>query len=68
MSLPNAASDVQGGKLGNADTGDDAGGANRTRALADLDRIGSGVGEKFHARAARDIAGDDREILKGAAN
>ncbi len=55
-----------GGELRHADAGDDAGGADRARADADLDRIGAGVDQRLRALAGRDIAGDDRDLVGGA--
>ncbi len=57
-----------GGELRHADAGDDAGGADRARADADLDRVGAGVDQRLRALARRDVAGDDRHFVGGALN
>ncbi len=62
------ASNVEGGELGDADAGDDAGGADGAGALADLDGIGTAVGEEGDAGGAGDVAGDDGEIGEGGAD
>ena len=46
------------GKLGHADTGDDAGRADRARPDADLDGVGTGVDQSLGAFGSRDVAGD----------
>jgi hypothetical protein len=45
--------------LRHADTGDDAGGADRPRTDADLDGISAGIDQRLRALLRRDIAGDD---------
>ena len=47
------------GQLGNADAGDDARGADRARADADLDRVRPGIDQRPRRLAGRDIARDD---------
>ena len=47
------------GQLRHADAGDDARGADRARADADLDRVGAGIDQRLRAFGGRDIAGDD---------
>ena len=58
------------GELGHADAGDDARGADRARADADLDGVGAGVDERLGAFPRRHVAGDDldgvRELLDPA--
>ena len=46
------------GELRHADAGDDAGGADRAGADADLDRIGAGIDQRLGAVGGGDIAGD----------
>ena len=46
------------GELRHADAGDDARGADRARADADLDRVGAGIDQRLRALVGRDIAGD----------
>ena len=53
---------VDGGDLRHADAGDDAGGADRARADADLDGVGAGVDERLRALAGRDVAADDVDV------
>ena len=48
-----------GGELRHADAGDDAGGADRARADADLDRVGAGIDQRLGAVGGGDVAGDD---------
>jgi len=48
-----------------ADAGDDARGADRTGADADLDRIGAGGDEIGGAIAGGDVAGDDVDVVGG---
>ena len=57
---------VDGGHLGHADTGDDAGGADGAGADADLDGVGTGVDERLRARAGGDVAADDVDAGEGA--
>ena len=57
-----AGADVERGHLGNADTRDDAGGADRAGALADFDGAGTAIGEVFDAGGTGDIAGDDGQF------
>ena len=45
--------------LRHADAGDDAGGADRARADADLDGVGARLDERLRAGAGRDVAADD---------
>ena len=52
-----------GGELRHADAGDDAGGADRARPDADLDRVRAGVDQRLRALARRHIAGDDRDLV-----
>ena len=51
------------GELRHADAGDDARGADRAGADADLDRVGAGVDQRPRAVVGGDIAGDDRTLL-----
>ena len=53
---------LQGGELGHADTGDDAGGADRARADADLDTVGAGLDQSLGGLAGGDVAGDDLQV------
>ena len=46
------------GELRHADAGDDARGADRARADADLDRVGAGIDQRLRALFGGDIAGD----------
>ena len=62
------AGDVECGELRNADTGDDAGGADGAGTLADFDRAGAALREILDAGGAGDIAGDDGEIFELAAD
>ena len=50
-------------KLRHADAGDDAGGADRAGADADLDRVGARVDQRLRALARGDVAGDDRDLV-----
>ena len=52
---------VQGRHLWDADTGHDAGGADRAGALTDLDDVRAGIGEEFNTFGAGDVAGDECE-------
>ena len=52
-----------GGELRHADAGDDAGGADRARPDADLDRVRAGVDQRLRALARRHVAGDDRDLV-----
>jgi hypothetical protein len=45
--------------LGDADAGDDARRADRSGADADLDGVGTRLGERERGLAGRDVAGDD---------
>ena len=47
------------GELRHADAGDDARGADRARADADLDRVGAGIDQRLRALLRGDVAGDD---------
>src|SRR6185503_14634175 len=47
------------GDLRDADARDDARGADRTGADADLDRVGAGLRQRQRALARRHVAGDD---------
>ena len=47
------------GQLRHADAGDNPGGANRTGADADLDRVSTGVDQRLRTLLGGDIAGDD---------
>ena len=47
------------GELRHADAGDDARGADRARADADLDRVGAGIDQRLGALGGGDVAGDD---------
>ena len=60
---PASAASRIGGELRHADAGDDAGGADRARPDADLDRVGAGVDQRLRALAGRDVAGDDRDLV-----
>ena len=51
------------GQLRHADAGDDAGGADRARTDADLDRVRAGVDQRLRALARRHVAGDDRDLV-----
>lgn len=62
-----AGGDVKRGELRDADTGDDAGRADRAGALANLDGIRARGGEELDAFAAGDIASDERDALMGLA-
>ena len=44
--------------LRHADAGDDARGADRARADADLDRVGAGLDQRLRRRAGGDVAAD----------
>ena len=46
-------------ELRHADAGDDARGADRARADADLDRVGAGVDQRLRAVGGGDVAGHD---------
>ena len=46
-------------ELRHADAGDDARGADRARADADLDRVRAGVDQRLRAVGGRDVAGHD---------
>lgn len=65
---PEAASgfgaDVECGKLGDADAGDDAGGADGAWPLADFDGIGPAFGEVLEPFGGSDISGDEGEVGK----
>ena len=56
-----------GGDLRDADAGDDPGGADRSRADADLDGVGAGVDERLGRLGGGDVAGDDRAVPHGRA-
>ena len=56
---------VDGGDLRHAHAGDDAGGADRARPDADLDRVGAGVDERLGALAGGDVAADHLDVLGG---
>ena len=47
-----------------ADAGDDARGADRARADADLDGVGAGVDQRARGVIGRDIAGDDLDMVE----
>ena len=53
---------VDRGDLRHADAGDDARGADRTRADADLDRIGAGLDQRQRRRAGGDVAADHVDL------
>ena len=53
---------VDRGHLRHADAGDDARGADRARADADLDGIHARVDERLRALAGRDVAADDVDV------
>ena len=53
---------VDRGDLRDADAGDDAGGADRARADADLDAVGAGVDQRLRAGAGGDVAADDLHV------
>ena len=59
--------DMKGGHLRDTDTGHDAGGADRTGPLSDLDDAGTAVGEKFNPRGACDITCNDRKLGESVA-
>ena len=56
---------VDGGHLRYPDPGDDSGGADRSRAHADLDAVGPGPDQVFGAFGGGDVAGDDLQIGEG---
>jgi len=56
------ARDVESRELRDADTRDDARGADRTGTLSNLDDVRASIREKIDACAARYISCDDREI------
>jgi hypothetical protein len=51
------------GDLGHPHAGDDAGGADRARADAHLDRVGPGGDERLGALFGRDVPGDDVDVV-----
>ena len=51
--------DVERGQLRNAHARDNARGANRSRALADLDRVRAAIGQELNPGRRGDVAGDD---------
>src|SRR5262249_6531745 len=51
------------GQLRHADPGDNAGGADRARPNADLDRIRAGVDQRAGALAGSDVPGDDLHVV-----
>ena len=53
---------VDRGDLRDADAGDDAGGADRAGADADLDAVDAGVDERLRAVAGGDVAADDLHV------
>ncbi len=53
-----------GGKLGNADTGDDPRRADRARPDTDLDRIGPGIDQRLRRVRRRDVAGDHLRAIR----
>ena len=52
------------GQLRNADAGDDPRRADRARADADLDRVGTGIDERLGRVGGRDIAGNDLDRVR----
>ena len=56
------------GELRHADAGDHAGGADRARADADLDRVGAGLDQRPRALGGRDVAGDDLGVVRQPAD
>ena len=54
------------GELRHADAGDDAGGADRARTDADLDRVGAGIDQRLGAFGGGDIAGDHLHRIRHA--
>ena len=56
---------VDRGDLRYAHPGDDAGGADRARADADLHRVGAGVDERLRTRPGGDVAADDLHVAGG---
>ena len=55
---------VDGGDLRHADAGDDAGGADRAGADADLDGVRARVDERLRAGAGGDVAADDVDVVE----
>ena len=55
---------VDRGHLRHAHPGDDAGGADRARADADLDRVDAGVDQRLGAGAGGDVAADDLDVAR----
>ena len=55
------------GQLRHADAGDDAGGADRARADADLHRVRPGTDQRLGRLGGGDVAGDDLDRVATAA-
>ena len=53
---------LDGGDLRHADTGDDAGGADRTGADADLDRVGAVIDQRAGGIRRGDVAADHLDL------
>ena len=56
------------GQLRHADAGDDAGGADRARADADLHRVRAGADQRLGRLGGGDVAGDDLDRVGGLAD
>ena len=56
---------MDGGDLGDADAGDDAGRADRAGAHADLDGVDARVNERLRALGRGDVTADDVDASKG---